>query len=209
METSVAELELPEEAPPLRFFVVDGFLSQFEDLQAYAFRAPYVDVTNPVDGAVYPKIQPRVPNRYLMEIGHKIATIMGAEIHVKQMFLRLTTEGTPVPHQAHTDMTMGQFSFMLYMTDIQHCAGGDAGTAFLRHKRTGMEINPQTLEELAVWSQDMNDPDAWEVMDLCEMAPNRACIFDARMFHRAEPIGGFGTNPQNGRLVLTAFFDIV
>ena len=39
------------------------------------------------------------------------------------------------------------------------------------------------------------------------MEENKACVFDAYRMHRSEPIGGFGDNNENGRLVMVAFFD--
>ena len=76
------------------------------------------------------------------------------------------------------------------------------------HKRTGLCENPISEKQLKVWEQDHSNPEAWSIMDMCQMKPNRALIFEAGKMHRAEPIGGFGRGPKDGRLVLTCFFDV-
>jgi hypothetical protein len=119
------------------------------------------------------------------------------------LFMRLSLEGVPVPHQAHTDSLMGTKSMMLYLNRPEHCVGG---TSFVKHKKTGMLLNPRDQFEQRVWELDTNKYNAWEKYEQVDMKSNRAAIFPANLMHRAEPIGGFGTDATNGRLVLTMFY---
>jgi hypothetical protein len=118
--------------------------------------------------------------------------------------MRLSLADVPVPHQAHTDTVMGDFSMMLYMNRAEHCQGG---TSLVRHV-TGMDTDPIDEESQKVWLRDTNIPEMWTPYTRCEMRTNRAFIFRANLMHRAEPLGGFGTDATNGRLVMTAFFNL-
>ena len=76
------------------------------------------------------------------------------------------------------------------------------------HKKTGLCETPINQKQFKVWNEDHSKPDKWQIMDMCQMKPNRALIFEAGKMHRAEPIGGFGSDEKDGRLVLTCFFDV-
>lgn len=122
----------------------------------------------------------------------------------RQLFLRRSLAGCKAPHQAHTDFSMGQFSLMVYLNRAEHCRGG---TALLRNRETGEESNPTDAYGEQVWRRDTNNPAAWDKTLMCAMKPNRAFIFKADLYHRAEPIGGFGADSKDGRMVMTMFFD--
>lgn len=176
------------------FKIIDDFLPAdvFDMLRRHCDTLNYQGVVNPVDKIVYPDISVDIPA--------KVREFLGRP---KTAFMRLSLAGVKAPHQAHTDTLMGTQSMMLYLTRARHCQGG---TSLVQHIETGMRSDPRTLEEEAIWQRDTNNPHAWMVYDIAIMAPNRAVFFDANLMHRAEPVGGFGSNPLNGRLVLTAFY---
>lgn len=176
------------------FEIIDDFLPAdvFAMLRKHCDEISYAGVVNPVDKIVYPDIS--------IDIPYKVKQFLGAP---KTMFMRLSLAGVKAPHQAHTDTLMGTQSLMLYLTRLIHCRGG---TSLVRHNETGMTSDPLTFEEEAIWRRDTNNPRAWHVYDMAIMVPNRAVLFDAKLMHRAEPVGGFGTDAKNGRLVLTAFY---
>ena len=105
----------------------------------------------------------------------------------------------------HTDDSMGSLSFMLYLNRNEHCIGG---TSFVAHKKTGLNSAPTNQKQVEVWRQDTNNFDAWAITGMCPMVENRAAIFEASKMHRALPVGGFGKGAEDGRLVLTMFFDL-
>lgn len=185
-------------------FVIDDFIEQFEALRRYADSAHFEDVTNQVDGVVYPHICTSIPPNIVAEICFQIATVLGRQPRDQVMFLRMSPEGTPVPHEAHTDLSMGKWSLMLYMNREVHCRGG---TELIRHKATGLSVHPRNDPELKVWQRDHNNRDAWATDLMVNMVANRAFIFPAYLMHRAAPIGGFGLARDNARMVLTCFFN--
>jgi hypothetical protein len=181
--------------------IIDDFLPDFDGWREWADTAKYDPIENPVDGVVYPGICTAIPSFGTQQ---RLSLVMGTNVKVRTLFMRLSLEGIAVPHQAHTDAVMGEFSLMLYLNRAEHCRGG---TSLVRHV-SGMDSHPTTPEQVALWEQDTNAPDRWSIYSMAEMKPNRAFIFRSDLFHRAEPIGGFGAGPTNGRLVLTAFFDL-
>jgi hypothetical protein len=106
------------------------------------------------------------------------------------------------------------YSGILYLNLPEHCRGG---TDFFRHKPTGLERVPQTMQELAptgfadvnalieqVVNGDTNKPARWERVMTVPMRFNRLLLFSPWLFHNAAP--GFGDRPENGRLVHLQFF---
>lgn len=183
--------------------ILDGFLhpESFAALREYADEAEFVDEVNPVDGVVYPSICKVIPTAIEAEI---LASLHAYGKRVPEnvtMFMRLSPEGVHVPHVAHHDGSMGDYSMMLYLNREDDCQGG---TELLTHIATGDTYgNEENAEQAAA---DQNNSEVWEVAGLCEMVPNRAFLFEAHLFHRAAPVGGFGKSQSDARLVLTVFF---
>lgn len=177
-----------------RFEIIDDFLPAdiFAALRRHCDHVSYAGVTNPVDGVLYPNISLDIPAAVVEFLGKP-----------KTAFMRLSLKGVKAPHQAHTDTLMGDRSLMLYLSRVEHCKGG---TALVQHIPTGMYSDPFDEEEEEIWKRDTNQPDCWEIYEMADMQPNRAVFFNAHLMHRAEPVGGFGTDAKNGRLVLTAFY---
>lgn len=176
------------------FEIIDGFLPAdvFNLLRRHCDTATFSGEVNPADGVIYPGISTDIPTVVKQFFGRP-----------RFLFMRLSLKGVPVPHQAHDDSLMGKESLMFYLNRQEHCRGG---TSLVRHRTTGLFRKPATKGEEIVWHTDTNNPEAWEVYEIAEMQSNRCIMFDASLMHRAEPVGGFGDSPQNGRLVLTAFY---
>lgn len=181
--------------------VIDDFLPEFEELQKYAQSATFTDVVNEADGVTYPLICADIPDHIRRSILQEISR-GGYTPEYPVMFMRRSPAGVPCPHQVHSDAIMGTHSLMLYLNEF----GCDGGTSFLSHRLTGIAYNPELPEVVEIIVADQNRPDAWVVREMVNMIPNRAVIFDASRLHRAEPVGGFGSTPENTRIVLTCFF---
>ena len=175
--------------------IIDNFLDSYDELKRYSLSCRFEDVANPVDGVIYPNICTEIPKRVQDEILSKINT------DSFYMFLRMSPRGVRVPHIAHTDNSMGDSSLMLYLND------GVGGTSLLRHKLTGCCYAPEDPGFAEILSHDVNNQDSWAVTDSVDMVQNRALIFDAHRFHRADPVFGFGSDQSNSRIVLTCFYD--
>ncbi len=192
--------------PTNNIIVVENFLDDYDSLRKYCDVLDYKGVVSPSDGVFYPGVTGKVPETISDEVWRKIGLRFG-KIKPGLIFFRLRMEGVEAPHQAHNDTLMGQYTLLLYMTRDEHLTD-DASTTFVTHKETRMWENPRNQSEVDIWERDTNVPEAWEVTQTCDMKANRAVIFPAKKMHRAEPLEGFGTNEQNGRLVLSAFFEV-
>lgn len=185
----------------------DDFLDDYDAFEEQARAGTFEDVTNPQDGVIYPGIGRHVPLEIAAEVTAKIAAIMSVStdrIHYSiPMSLRLSVDGTKAPQQAHTDIMMGDYNFILYLDD------GDihTGTSIVKHI-SGMEC-VESASDVELLNAETNKYDSWKIVSMCQARKNRAAIIPSRLFHRAEPASGFGSSPQNGRLVLLAFFSIL
>lgn len=180
--------------------IIDDFLECYDHLKLYANIADFKDVVNPVDNVVYPLICADIPEFVIEDIQSNLNWVMRRDITINTIFMRRSPDGIDVPHMAHTDNSMGDYSLMLYMNDRE-----DGGTALLKHIETGMETAPESEDMLNRAKRDQNKTSAWSVRDMARMKQNRAFIFDAHEFHCALPIGGFGRGIDS-RTVLTVFF---
>jgi len=180
--------------------IKDAFIYEYDKLKKYADGASFFSVQNPIDGAVYPLICIDIPEYLKNVILFKITELMGFEPTSTTMFMRRSPKGVPVPHIAHHDLSMGKYSLMLYLNDHE-----EGGTAFIRHKDTGMAYAPEHDDFVSIAQFDQNNPEKWAIIEQAKMKQNRAVIFDAGLFHCAMPIGGFGEGSE-ARTVLTCFF---
>jgi hypothetical protein len=179
--------------------IVDNFLNSYSELKDYAQSADFSTVVNPVDGVDYPHICVDIPDSVRAELLGRLTDFLGKEPENVTMFMRRSPEGCHVPHIAHTDNSMGLYSLMLYMNDEE------GGTAFIRHRQTGVMYAPEDQQMVDYLTADQNSPEKWALVDMAHMKENRAVIFDAGKFHCAMPIGGFGEGASS-RTVLTVFF---
>lgn len=185
--------------------IIDNFMSSFRALQDYSKVAEFSDHVSEFDGVVYPLICGDIPTRFREEIYAAIEEAVGHTPEDTVIFMRRSSTGVPVPHKAHSDMLMGDATLLLYLNEEEDCIGG---TSFLTHKESGISYGDSSPPKVAIFTEDQNNDDAWSVDSIATMHPNRAVIFDASRIHRAEPVGGFGDNCSNSRVVLTCFFKV-
>lgn len=132
----------------------------------------------------------------------------GKVVVPNSMFFRVTNVGTERAY-IHSDREQGDHTCVVYLTDHAE----ESGTAFFRHKRTGLTEMPSfadmhragILEEL---KQDMvsRDPSKWEQVAYVAGKKNRALIFDAPLFHSRYPLEGISDNVEEGRMVWVSHF---
>lgn len=129
---------------------------------------------------------------------------------------RLTSKGAKGKSGVHIDPAA--YSGILYLSAPEDCARPDAGgTDFFRHRRTGLEAVPQDPARIAasgyadinalvedVVNKDTAFPAKWERTLRIPARFNRLLLFSPWQFHNAAP--GFGTTPENSRLVMLLFF---
>lgn len=180
--------------------IIDNFIDSYSDLKKLSIYCKFSDIKNPTDNVTYPNIYSDIPEKIKKEIMSKLCNILHREPEKIMIFMRQSPFGVDVPHIAHHDLSMGLYSLMLYLNDNH-----DGGTAFIRHKATGMSYAPEDEDFVKIAQFDQNNTDKWAILNKVEMKQNRAVIFDAGLFHCAMPIGGFGEGLE-ARTVLTCFF---
>lgn len=178
--------------------VVNDFLDSYPDLKSYSSTCDFVDETNPADGVCYPDICKDVPDNIRDEILCRLGDIVCHEPENPIIFLRMSKSGVNCPHIFHNDISMGKYSFMLYLNTRE-----DSGTALAIHKSTGQYKTPCDIDDII---DDMNNQESWEIYKKADMVENRGVLFDSSLFHCALPIGGFGDKQEDARIVLTCFF---
>lgn len=183
-------------------------LDLFKELADYAINdAKYEDVINPADGVTYPKICQTVPQSFLKwwpdnGLTHK---------ELKTVFLRQSPEGVEQPNQVHSDISMGQYSLILYISpndagDLLTLRRPWIGTEFVYHKDLGLGASPRMPgANLDYILADQNNPERWEPYFTVEIRPNRALFFDSRLLHRQMPLNGATSSTGIHRTVLVAF----
>ena len=129
---------------------------------------------------------------------------------------RLTSKGAKGKSGVHIDPAA--YSGILYLSRPEDCARPDAGgTDFFRHRRTGLDAVPQDPAKIAasgyadinalvedVVNKDTTLPAKWERTMRVPARFNRLLLFSPWQFHNAAP--GFGTSPEDSRLVMLLFF---
>lgn len=177
-------------------------------LREFIAGATFGKVTSPYDGVIYPGICLEVPKWIEIAITEAIASCIDCDyrdVKIRDQFWRVTTESTPpAPHGAHNDSIHAPMSAFYYANEKPDEVF--AGTSLVSHKETGMSRQPKTVAELDVWSRDTNNYDAWSIDEIIFWEPNRLAVYEADRMHRAEPVGGWGKGPEDGRLVLITFF---
>lgn len=181
--------------------IFDDFLKSYQELKQYSLECNFTDIENPADGVVYPHICADIPDAIKTEVIANLSILNKRPVKNPTIFLRMSPEGVSVPHMAHNDSVMGDYSFMLYLNE-----NPESGTALIRHKESGITYQPESQEFIDLVVKDQNNEDAWHTYYKAHSKENRAAIFDSGMFHRAEPYGGFGKDQADSRIVLTCFF---
>jgi hypothetical protein len=88
------------------------------------------------------------------------------------------------------------YSLVVYLTESIPAADLH-GTMFFQHKKLG--CTTATLENQSVTSQDLTDPQLWNLDHVVGFKWNRAVLFDSALFHTPGP--GFGNTKEDARCV--------
>jgi len=165
--------------------------------------APYEDYRSAWDGVTYPGINKTIPPLISRYLHKQLEGIVGFRIEPVVTFARVSTKSlAPAPHMIHSDTGMATHAALVYMSELWP---DDAGTSFWRHRTEGAIQTPET--NCALVQSHSNDLTQWERIGLTQGKFNRILTYDARLWHCAEPVGGWGTSAETGRLVLTCFFN--
>lgn len=192
----------------MKYFTVDDFCEDIEFVKASAFAGGFGKWT-PNKGEVGSSVYDG-----MAFYGHHapmIRSMIGATGNVcipNSMFFRVTNEDTEQAY-IHSDREYGAHTCVVYLSEHDT----PYGTAFYKHKRTGLTEMPsfEEMKEMGIFEELRDDmvsrnPDAWELLDVVEGKFNRAVIFEAPLFHSRFPIHGIGDTYEEGRLVWVSHF---
>jgi hypothetical protein len=149
-------------------------------------------------------------------VSRLLGTRLGAAPGTQHGACRLTRKGDRGKSGVHIDPA--SYSGILYLSRPEDCVRpGAGGTDFFRHRRTGLEGVPQDPAKIAatgyadinaliedVVNKDTLLPAKWERTLRVPARFNRLLLFSPWQFHNAAP--GFGTTPEDARLVMLLFF---
>lgn len=189
----------------LRYSVHDSFFRYPHIVRSELIARGFSDVLSPIDEIKYPGICNEVSPWIVAQLTAECSRLSGRSLTVNQCFARWTGETTaPAPNLVHSDRIMGDLTAIVYLSVHWPPL---SGTSFWRHPTEG-EFHTASTDTSRI-NGAMNDLSQWERLMLVPGAFNRLLLCDSRLWHCAEPVGGWGSSPGNGRLVLTAFFRTV
>lgn len=163
------------------------------------------------DGADYTGISDYPVPHWFTRIGE----VLGREVVPRLSCFRLNLAGE-LPHSwVHSDDICAQYASVLYLNPPEQCAGG---TAFWKHAALGVsyllsreELEARGMDADAFYklmNREWKDADAWRQVAFMEMKFNRFLTYPTCFFHSRWPWEGFGTSPQDGRLIWACFYDL-
>lgn len=192
----------------MTYLVVDHFCNELDRVKSSAFAAGF-DTWNPNKGEVGSSVYEGMGfwGDHALMVASTMRAVGGVVVP-NTMYFRVTNVGMEKAY-IHSDRESGNHTVICYLTDHDE----ESGTAFFRHKRTGLTSMPSfaDMQEMGILDElkdDMvsRDPDKWIQLDYVRGSKNRALIFDAPLFHSRFPLEGIGDSADNGRLVWVSHF---
>lgn len=196
---------------PTTLIIVDDFLDDAQKLRDTALQLTYPEQDGAFPGR---NSLQRITLEGLAEqvshiVGEPLKLLDPPQSHAK---CRITLAEDKGRAKVHVDKAY--WSGILYLSRPEDCRGG---TEFFRHRRTGTDRGPISLEELAamgfssmeemhreIIEKDSSDDSKWELTMQVPMRFNRLVLLRPWLWHTAGP--AFGDSIENGRLVYLMFF---
>lgn len=183
--------------------VFDDFFKDPNETKKQINAAPMADEKYK-DGVTYPNIT-RLPADVVAEIATNMKTLVGPAFTPVLSFARYSFKDTNPPHWAHSDREIAQFLALIYMNPDPEAE--KSGTVCLRHKERGFEYHPESIEDQKILLEHANEFEAWDMTFACPAKYNRCLILNADLIHAA--MGEYGSTREDGRLVISVFFNLV
>ena len=180
----------------------DGFAPDAGEVRDAVIRGQF-ETVDYIDGAQYSGV-----SRYPVEGWTDcLAERLGKKIVPRISCFRLNLKGE-LPHSwVHSDGIAAGYAVVLYLNQPEQCTGG---TAFWRHKELKIDRLPKA-DENGLYKrieQDWKNLDLWEQTSMVKMEWNRLITYPTALFHSRFPFEGFGTGPEDGRLIWICFYDL-
>lgn len=194
--------------------IIDDFLDDPHTMRKNALAANY----SSYDGHTYPGKNSE-ENFLDQTIQNKIEHLIGKQLVPHNDVcgkIRVSLESDVFLQDIHVDPRI-DLGGVLYLNYPTQCIP-TAGTSFWYHKKLGMERCPNSFDEGKVYGYtkyeeiidsivygDGLDRSKWERYAYAPMKYNRLVLFDPMLWHSHGD--NFGTDINNGRLVMLFFFD--
>lgn|SRR3990167_5885092 len=198
-------------SPGTSLIVYDGFYESPDLIRETALQASYGSEnigSYPGANATSKILDPYVINKFSYLTNSQI------NIDDKDAFGVFRCSKLNSPYQAfiHTDPV--EWGGVIYLNPNSNSFGG---TAFWRHKETGLEEFPwENWDEYGFTSvndawkkmvlEDGNMEDRWDLITLIPARYNRLILFNSKLFHSHMPKENFGTTLGTARVVQIFFF---
>lgn len=184
--------------PDLRIY--DDFLPNPEDIRYKGLKAKYGNKLEK-DGEVYK----RVADVVIPEVVDALNTAMGRPIELLGMGYRLNYAKEMPNHAIHADLGWGTYASVTYLSNPP--SGQYSGTAFWQHHTGHERVKQGEAEVLKDVLKDWDNPLAWDQTAFVPSKYNRSIIYRSELFHSRWPFTGYGTSPEDGRLIVVSFFN--
>lgn len=194
--------------------VKENFLPNFYATREWALKMNYG--TNVYKGTPFHNTSPdwgQYPT-------HLLEDVMGFPIQSTLSVLRFNTEepGSTVSPFIHSDFGIdgAEWASVLYLSTPEQDSQQSGGTAFWRHKATGLRGLPDnpgllvatgfTDDIIKQIDSDGFDETNWKLEMFTSMKSNRLIVYPSSLFHSRYPNAAFGTDARTGRLIWVNFF---
>lgn len=184
--------------PDLR--VYDDFLTNPESIRSRGLRAKYGDYLGK-DGEIYK----RVSDQAIPEVVDALQRAMGRPIELLGMGYRLNYAGELPNHAIHSDLGWGTYAAVVYLSEPP--THETSGTAFWQHWTGWDRVRRGEETVLVDVLADWDKIEAWEQTAFVPSKFNRAAIYRSELFHSRWPFAAYGSSPDDGRLIVVAFFN--
>jgi hypothetical protein len=192
--------------------IVDNIFPEPQSLREFLLSEHDFSEAPEFEGRKYPGFTPIKDPRFAQFLAQRVGAAIGANVLPQMVLLAAGTEGFETQQWIHCDTTCASFAGVIYMFDKP-----GYGTQFWRHA-LGAETLPEFTKQ-----REGEDPEAtavmlqehgrsqewWEKTDYADSKFNRLIFFPTNRFHSRWPKTAFGDKPENCRLIITFFFDIV
>jgi hypothetical protein len=190
----------------------DDVIPNPEGLRNWALSTPLSTIKGP-DGELYSNVA-KFDGNTSEYFGEVLAALLGRPVRMDYCGIRFDYAGEM--HDIHADSAYSEYAFVLYLNPPDQCRGG---TAFWRNKKYGwcalptekdvrrMGKSPQrVLKDLCDQAADELN---WEKVHMADMKTNRLITYPTTQFHSRWPLEGFGSTPDDGRLVAVGFYTVL
>jgi hypothetical protein len=193
----------------LSYLVIDSFCDRLDDVRCSALMAGFGTWRPGRGGMAEAELDGMGFGGFHSLLIHALIKGTGLYPIPNLTHFRLTTKKTEKA-KVHADTHAGSHTCILYLSKHEE----KHGTAFWRHKETGLISMPSPGDALAsniINDIQSGDESKWEMLDLVYGEENRALVFKAPLFHSRYPIDNFGDRDHvyGGRLVWILHFNVM